>query len=87
MPRKELLSLVLNVLSTMAGKIQLTAASALLALAESADGSPGSGKVTEGEITVLLQGLQSPCAAVRDASLQVGLFTLAMEVGNRQWKF
>ena len=70
-PRGQLTALCLTVVGTMGVDLQQKAATALLKLAACANGDQGAATATSTEVLELLKALESPCTAVREASLQV----------------
>ncbi|KAK7087777.1 stalled ribosome sensor GCN1-like [Littorina saxatilis] len=97
LPRQKLVSLCLSVIGTMQLDLQHKASTALLALAECANGEDGAATATTPEIVELLHALESPCTAVREAALQSlheltevlpGLeedYEVAMKIAKRVW--
>ena len=77
LPRQKLMSLCLAVIGTMELDLQQKASTALLKLAACANGEQGAATATSAEILELLKALESPCSAVREASLQVRLLVPA----------
>ena len=71
LPRQKLMSLCLSVIGTMELNLQQKAAAALLSVAACANGDEDAATATKPEVLELLKALESPCAAVREASLQV----------------
>ncbi|XP_060079689.1 stalled ribosome sensor GCN1-like [Ylistrum balloti] len=78
---KELLCLLIHVISTSIAKVGQSASSALVEVCDSISGKEGCSKATEKEILVLLEALKSPCVAVRDSTLQ-GLMCLVDVLPN-----
>ena len=76
LPRQKLMSLCLTVIGTMELDLQQKASTALLKLAACANGDEGAATATSAEVLELLKALESPCSAVREASLQVRLLLL-----------
>ncbi|XP_043924837.1 eIF-2-alpha kinase activator GCN1 [Protopterus annectens] len=77
LPRSDMLSLLTRVMGTSSPRIQVLASNTLTALCTSSSGQEGCAYAEQEEIDVLLQALQSPCSAVRDAALR-GLSELEM---------
>ncbi|XP_037791429.1 eIF-2-alpha kinase activator GCN1-like [Penaeus monodon] len=71
LPRKHLLTLLINVISTSSGRTQQTACAVLEEMCHCASGDIGCDKASLDEINVLLNALQTPQQAVRDAALRV----------------
>ncbi|ROT65240.1 Translational activator GCN1 [Penaeus vannamei] len=70
LPRKHLLTLLINVISTSSGRTQQTACAVLEEMCQCASGDIGCDKASLDEINVLLNALQVPQQAVRDAALR-----------------
>ncbi|XP_067680434.1 stalled ribosome sensor GCN1-like [Haliotis asinina] len=97
LPLRQLLELCLQVVGTLPGSCQQGATQALREIACCSNGDDGCATVSQEEISVLLEGLQSPCTAVRDASLQClqalenvlpnidDNFDLGLNIAKRVW--
>ncbi|KAK6483659.1 eIF-2-alpha kinase activator GCN1-like [Huso huso] len=77
LPRVDMLLLLTRLIGTGAPRLQVLASRTLTSLCASSSGEEGCGYAEQEEIDVLLQALQSPCFAVRDAALR-GLLELEM---------
>ncbi|XP_066545283.1 stalled ribosome sensor GCN1 isoform X2 [Amia ocellicauda] len=77
LPRVDMLVLLTRVIGTGAPRLQVLASQCLTTLCASAGGGRGCAAAEQPEIDVLLEGLLSPCFAVRDAVLR-GLLELEM---------
>ncbi|XP_014680303.1 PREDICTED: translational activator GCN1-like, partial [Priapulus caudatus] len=65
-----MLQLLTHVVGTSAGRLHQMACKAMLETAVCASGIDGCASATQGEIDVLLLGLQSPALTVRETALQ-----------------
>ncbi|XP_044271833.1 eIF-2-alpha kinase activator GCN1 [Tribolium madens] len=70
LPIKQMFELLVEIISSSAGRVQSQAEACLLDVARCASGDPGCAKATMDEIDVLLTGLQNPAVVVRDAALR-----------------
>lgn len=70
LPRKQLLQLIINVISTSSGRTQMTACAVLEDVCRCGSGEPGTDVATPEEIEVLLDTLTAPAESVRDAALR-----------------
>lgn len=70
-PVKELLQLLIRVISTSTTKIQQLATAALVEVAKSVSGGKGCAKIGTDETKALLESLKSPCTASRESALLV----------------
>ncbi|XP_068244259.1 stalled ribosome sensor GCN1 [Palaemon carinicauda] len=89
LPRKRLLSLVINVISSSTGRTQQTACAVLQDVCRCGSGDIGCDIATSEEISVLLDKLQAPAVSVRDAALR-GLLVLVKslpkpDADNESW--
>lgn len=75
LPRKQLLSLIIGVISSCSGRTQQNACVVLQEICRCGSGELGCDKATSDEISVLLDSLQAPAQSVRDAALR-GLLVL-----------
>lgn len=70
LPRKRLLSLIINVISNSSGRTQQNACAVLQEVCRCGSGEIGCDTATPEEISVLLDTLQAPAQSVRDAALR-----------------
>ncbi|KAK3887663.1 hypothetical protein Pcinc_008247 [Petrolisthes cinctipes] len=70
LPRKRLLSLIINVISKSSGRIQQNACAVLQEVCRCGSGESGCDTASLEEISVLLDSLQAPAQSVRDAALR-----------------
>ncbi|KAG7170707.1 eIF-2-alpha kinase activator GCN1-like 1 [Homarus americanus] len=70
LPRKQLLSLVINVISESTGRTQQNACAVLQEVCRCGSGEIGCDTASPEEISVLLDTLQAPAQSVRDAALR-----------------
>ncbi|CAG5089337.1 Similar to Gcn1: eIF-2-alpha kinase activator GCN1 (Mus musculus) [Cotesia congregata] len=70
LPRKEMLDLLIELMSSTTGRVQSHAVATFLDVAYSGDGSPGTAETSSEEINSLIGALENPLAAVRDAALR-----------------
>ncbi|GAB6030116.1 hypothetical protein CHUAL_005795 [Chamberlinius hualienensis] len=70
LPRKAMFSLLIDLLESTSGKIQVLCGRVLLQVVQSASGNPGCASATKEEIGVLVSALQSSSDAARDGVLR-----------------
>ena len=79
LPREEMLRMCCQIIGSTSGRVQQQAARTLLDTATSASGDEGCTTPEPGEITALLEALQSSASPCREASLMVSLSTLSAQ--------
>ncbi|KAI1293700.1 eIF-2-alpha kinase activator GCN1 [Halotydeus destructor] len=82
LPRKEMLSVLLQLISLSPAHIEKQATKVLLEVALSASGQPGCATVTAAEVECLLESLKSESEVIRLASLEA---LMAVSDGLDQW--
>lgn len=70
LPRKQMLSLLVELINSTSGRIQSQAIACFLNVSASASSQTGCSNATPDEIAVLLSALQSPADVVRDSALR-----------------
>ncbi|XP_012272971.1 eIF-2-alpha kinase activator GCN1 [Orussus abietinus] len=70
LPRKQMFDLLIELMTTTAGRVQSHAVATLLDVAESGSGAAGAAMATNDEIDSLTGALQNSLPAVRDAALR-----------------
>ncbi|XP_008548705.1 eIF-2-alpha kinase activator GCN1 [Microplitis demolitor] len=70
LPRKQMLDLLIELMSSTTGRVQSHAVATFLDVAYSGDGTPGTALTSPEEVNSLIGALENPLAAVRDAALR-----------------